>query len=32
MLNDCKFGNNADITEHLENAIKTIQDGNKIET
>ena len=30
MLNDCKFGDNKDLTEHLSGAIKTLQD-NKFE-
>ena len=27
MLNDCKFGNNNDLTEHLSGALKILQDN-----
>ena len=27
MLNDCKFGNNSDLVEHLSGAIKILQDN-----
>ena len=28
MLEDCKFGDNSDLSEHLNNAVKTLKEKN----